>query len=401
MNFNLVQPLRFFFGGGIYHHVANLTVVIMALAILYLVGLKIWPVSFLLWVSLIVFASITIWRAGDFFQPAADYVQEKHKLPESIKAAVIDAIASSFPEFCVAVIAVILLGRAEVGISSIVGSALYNVLIIPAAAGLVAKGPMKIGKEVVWRDSLMYFGVVILLLVALLAFPNAWGLGVAALFILAYVGYIFWLNFDYRKHKRNLAHEDTDVSVSEDTDVSVSEDTDVSVSEDADASDEGEESELEIRDESHAWKWILGMMMVMGLASHILVEASIQLGDLLGIDAVIMGFIVIAAGTSVPDTVLSVLSAKRGNYDAAISNVFGSNIFDICICLSVPILLALVLTGAVTPVNLPQIELVYMLIGATALAIYLFWSDNYTLTKTKSTIMFGIYLLIILVAMAL
>ena len=393
MNFNLVQPLRFFFGGGIYHHVANLTVVIMALAILYLVGLKIWPVSFLLWVSLIVFASIAIWRAGDFFQPAADYVQEKHKLPESIKAAVIDAIASSFPEFCVAVIAVILLGRAEVGISSIVGSALYNVLIIPAAAGLVAKGPMKIGKEVVWRDSLMYFGVVILLLVALLAFPNAWGLGVAALFILAYVGYIFWLNIDYRKHKRNLAHEDTDVSVSEDTDVSVSEDVD--------ASDEGEESELEIRDESHAWKWISGMMLVMGLASHILVEASIQLGDLLGIDAVIMGFIVIAAGTSVPDTVLSVLSAKRGNYDAAISNVFGSNIFDICICLSVPILLALVLTGAVTPVNLPQIELVYMLVGATALAIYLFWSDNYTLTKTKSTIMFGIYLLIILVAMAL
>ena len=386
MNFNLVQPLRFFFGGGIYHHVANLTVVIMALAILHLVGLKIWPVSFLLWVSLIVFASIAIWRAGDFFQPAADYVQEKHKLPESIKAAVIDAVASSFPEFCVAVIAVILLGRAEVGISSIVGSALYNVLIIPAAAGLVAKGPMKIGKEVVWRDSLMYFGVVILLLVALLAFPNAWGFGVAALFILAYVGYIFWLNIDYRKHKRNLAEEDNNESVPTETEASV---------------EEEDESELEIRDEPHAWKWILGMMLVMGLASHILVEASIQLGDLLGIDAVIMGFIVIAAGTSVPDTVLSVLSAKRGNYDAAISNVFGSNIFDICICLSVPILLALVLTGSVTPVNLPQIELVYMLVGATALAIYLFWSDNYTLTKTKSTIMFGIYLLIILVAMAL
>ena len=386
MNFNLVQPLRFFFCGGIYNHVANLTVVIMALAIMYLVGLRIWPVSFLLWVSLIIFASIAIWRAGDFFQPAADYVQEKHKLPESIKAAVIDAIASSFPEFCVAVIAVILLGRAEVGISSIVGSALYNVLIIPAAAGLVAKGPMKIGKEVVWRDSLMYFGVVILLLVALFAFPNAWGFGVAALFISAYIGYVFWLNLDYRKHKRNLAEED-----SEENSSAENEDTD----------EEEEESELEIRDEPHAWTWILGMMLVMGLASHILVEASIQLGDLLGIDAVIMGFIVIAAGTSVPDTVLSVMSAKRGNYDAAISNVFGSNIFDICVCLSVPILLALMLTGAVTPVNLPQIELVYMLVGATALAIYLFWSDNYTLTKTKSTIMAGVYLLIVLVAMAL
>jgi cation:H+ antiporter len=197
---------------------------------------------------------------------------------------------------------------------------------------------------------------------------------------------VFWLNLDYRKHKRNLAEEDSEENSSAEND---------------ETDEEEEESDLEIRDEPHAWKWILGMMLVMGLASHILVEASIQLGDLLGIDAVIMGFIVIAAGTSVPDTVLSVMSAKRGNYDAAISNVFGSNIFDICVCLSVPILLALVLTGAVTPVNLPQIELVYMLVGATALAIYLFWSDNYTLTKTKSTIMAGVYLLIVLVAMAL
>jgi cation:H+ antiporter len=200
------------------------------------------------------------------------------------------------------------------------------------------------------------------------------------------VGYVFWLTIDYRKHKRNLAAEEGRDSAS---------------AESTESEEEEEESELVIRDEPHAWKWVLGMMAVMGLASHILVEASIQLGDLLGIDAVIMGFIVIAAGTSVPDTVLSVLSAKRGNYDAAISNVFGSNIFDICICLSVPILLALVMTGAVTPVNLPQIELVYMLVAATALAIYLFWSDNYTLTKTKSTIMAGVYLLIILVAMAL
>ena len=64
-----------------------------------------------------------------------------------------------------------------------------------------------------------------------------------------------------------------------------------------------------------------------------LVESSLSLGDMLGIDGVIMGFVVIAAGTSVPDTALSVISAKKGHYDAAVSNVFGSNIFDICVCL--------------------------------------------------------------------
>merc|ERR1711964_52515 len=102
---------------------------------------------------------------------AAKFIQERRQLPESVKAAVIDAIASSFPEFCVAVIAVIMLGQAEVGISSIVGSALYNVLVIPAAAGLIASTPMKINHEVVWRDNLFYMGVVLLLMAALV-FPQ-------------------------------------------------------------------------------------------------------------------------------------------------------------------------------------------------------------------------------------
>ena len=120
MNFNLVQPLRFFFGGGIYNHVANLTVVIMALAVMYLVGLRIWPAAFFVGEP----NYICFYRhlaSRRFLSAGCGLRSGKHKLPESIKAAVIDAIASSFPEFCVAVIAVILLGRAEVGISSIVG----------------------------------------------------------------------------------------------------------------------------------------------------------------------------------------------------------------------------------------------------------------------------------------
>ena len=110
-----------------------------------------------------------------------------------------------------------------------------------------------------------------------------------------------------------------------------------------------------ITSEKIAWAWIIGLMLVMGGASHILVEASLSLGNMLGIDGVIMGFVVIAAGTSVPDTALSVISARKGQYDAAISNVFGSNIFDICICLSIPILLALAISGETTNIDLPLI----------------------------------------------
>ena len=143
------------------------------------------------------------------------------------------------------------------------------------------------------------------------------------------------------------------------------------------------------------------MMLVMGGASHLLVEASIKLGELADIDAVIMGFVVIAAGTSVPDTVLSVISAKKGNYDAAISNVFGSNIFDICICLSVPILLALAISGDPTPIVLPQIELIWCLIAANLVAFYFFRSSDYTLSKPESVTLGGIYLLIVVLSLTI
>ena len=384
---NPISKLKFFLGPGMFQHTINLSI----LAIICWVALIQFPewefLGYPLWISLILVSTIVIWRAGDFFSPGAEYIQKKHKIPESVKAAVIDAIASSFPEFCVAVIAVIILGRAEVGISSIVGSALYNVLVIPAAAGLMAPTAMTINKEVVWRDNLYYLGVVVFLLVALaLPFfsvpvenpePNTqyWGMMVALLFIALYVIYVFLLHHSYKASLKN--NQDSDVQESEEED--------------------SEEEELEISSEPQAWGWIIGMMLLMGGASHVLVEAAIHLGDLAGIDAVIMGFVVIAAGTSVPDTVLSVISAKKGQYDAAISNVFGSNIFDICICLSFPILIALAMGGGPTPIVLPQIELIGSLIAATLVAFY-FFRSGYELSKPESIILLGIYFLIVILS---
>ena len=370
---NPFTPLIFFLGKGLFRHAMLLAGISIISWYLSVEGID-WA-AYILWISLILLATIIIWRAGDFFSSAATYIQEKHEIPQSIKAAVIDAIASSFPEFCVAVIAVLMIGRAEVGISSIVGSALYNVLVIPAAAGLVATSPMVISKEVVWRDNIFYFGVVLLLGAMLWQFPNEWSIGVALLFLLAYIGYVALLHRDFKKSR----NQERDNFITEEV-------------------EDDEEDLLELQSEKKAWYWIMAMMLVMGGASHMLVESSLSLGDLLGIDGVIMGFVVIAAGTSVPDTALSVISAKKGHYDAAVSNVFGSNIFDICVCLSIPILLALAMSGEPTYIDLPQTGLIWSLIGATLLSIYFFWSNNYTLTKVKAGMMGILYLLIILIS---
>ncbi len=76
-------------------HVVTLTMVLLFSWGSYHQGVT-W-MGYIQWISLIIISSIIIWRAGEFFHPAAVYIQEKYRLPESVKAAVIDAVASSFP----------------------------------------------------------------------------------------------------------------------------------------------------------------------------------------------------------------------------------------------------------------------------------------------------------------
>ena len=96
---NPISPLIFFFGKGMFRHA--LLIVGLSMISWYLKIEGIGWVNYILWISLILLATIIIWSAGDFFSSAATYIQNKHEIPQSIKAAVIDPVASSLPDFAV------------------------------------------------------------------------------------------------------------------------------------------------------------------------------------------------------------------------------------------------------------------------------------------------------------
>ncbi|XP_029291440.1 sodium/potassium/calcium exchanger 3-like [Cottoperca gobio] len=78
-----------------------------------------------------------------------------------------------------------------------------------------------------------------------------------------------------------------------------------------------------------ATMWIAGL-------SYIMVWMVTVIGFTLGIPDVIMGITFLAAGTSVPDCMASVIVARQGLGDMAISNSIGSNVFDILVGLGLP-----------------------------------------------------------------
>lgn len=91
-----------------------------------------------------------------------------------------------------------------------------------------------------------------------------------------------------------------------------------------------------------------------GVLSYLMVDFAARAGCVLRVPGILMGLVVIAAGTSVPDALSSVLVAKNGQGDMAVANVLGSNVFNIFLGLGLPWLIKALSDGH--PVKLPKDE---------------------------------------------
>ncbi|KAJ8333653.1 hypothetical protein SKAU_G00409720 [Synaphobranchus kaupii] len=91
----------------------------------------------------------------------------------------------------------------------------------------------------------------------------------------------------------------------------------------------------------------LGSILWIAMFSYLMVWWAHQVGETVGISEEIMGLTILAAGTSIPDLITSVIVARKGLGDMAVSSSVGSNIFDITIGLPVPWLIFSLFNGFV------------------------------------------------------
>uniref|UniRef100_A0A673V5T9 Sodium/potassium/calcium exchanger 1 n=1 Tax=Suricata suricatta TaxID=37032 RepID=A0A673V5T9_SURSU len=89
----------------------------------------------------------------------------------------------------------------------------------------------------------------------------------------------------------------------------------------------------------------LGSIVWIAMLSYLMVWWAHQVGETIGITEEIMGLTILAAGTSIPDLITSVIVARKGLGDMAVSSSVGSNIFDITVGLPIPWLLFSLING--------------------------------------------------------
>jgi len=313
--------------------------------------------------SLILLASFYLLArvCEEYFVDALDKIAKRLNLSDDAAGATLMAVGSSAPELFIAIIALIKPGNhAAIGMATIVGSALFNILVIIGVAAIVRKAVL--AWQPVIRDMIFYSLAIILLIVAF--WDGYIDLFEATLFVVFYVLYVMAV-VSWRKI---LPYKDVDV---------------VELLEKGLKKEEKKKwwkslmkpfnKVLDLffpKEEHYIFIFLISITIIAAL-SWLLVESAIVMADMIHIPAYIMALTVLAAGTSVPDLISSIIVAKQGRGGMAISNAIGSNIFDILLGLGVPWLIVLSFSNVLIPVETSNLLSSVILLFATVTVIFM------------------------------
>ena len=318
--------------------------------------------------SLVVIFYLLAKVCDQYFVKSLDIVAKKWKLSDDVAGATLMAIGSSAPEFFTAVIALTKVGSEQIGAGTIVGSAIFNILVIIGMSAVVSTAILS--WRPVIRDLLFY---IFSILILLFTFSDGKITYLeAGLYILVYVNYVFilsrWSKFFPNGKKPDMMAADVEAMEKEEQIV-------------------GHKAGLFAYFLSHIDKvlgivyppkskqnkqyvrvFIISIILIIFM-SYALVEIAVLLAHAVGIPEVIIALTILAGGTSIPDLISSLVVAKKGRGDMAVSNAVGSNVFDILICLGLPWFVYVLIVGKNVIVGTENLTSSILLLFFTVVAL--------------------------------
>lgn len=140
------------------------------------------------------------------------------------------------------------------------------------------------------------------------------------------------------------------------------------------------------------FSFIMSILWIGGY-SYLMVWLASTIGKAHGIPEVVMGLTILAAGTSIPDLLTSVVVAKQGHGDMAVSSSIGSNIFDVLIGLPVPWFIYCIAKNTNVVIGAGDLFLsIIILFGMIFCVITIIACNKWRMTNTLGYSMFVLYL---------
>lgn len=299
----------------------------------------------LLQIGMIVAGVVLVLWGADRLTDGAVALAERMKISQIVIGLTIVAVGTSAPEFCVSLVSA-LKGTADLAVGNVVGSNIFNAMLITGVAAMVA--PMTILPSTVRKDIPIAVVASLALTIMVLTDGDLSRLD-AAMLLAGFIGFM-WLTLHGAKDKGS---DDTAPSKA------------LSVGRAL-------------------------LMLVVGLAclvagSNIFVDGATEVAARLGVSEAVIGLTVVAGGTSLPELATSVVAARKGNSGIAIGNVLGSNVMNI--------LLILGGAGLICPMTVVGITTVdFAVLTGSILLLWLFANTKLTLARWEGALLTVLFL---------
>ncbi len=291
---------------------------------------------------LLIVGFVLLIKGADFFVDGSAALAGYLKVPSVIIGLTIVAIGTSLPEAAVSISAG-LAGSNEIAVSNIVGSNIFNTLVVVGASALIR--PFAADSQIVKRDLPVNFLVTVILYIMVIGGMLS---RIEGLILLA--GIITYITVMVRSALKNRVEE-----------------------------------EIEPISLSKAALFIaLGLAAVV-FGGDVVVDSATAIAKSLGLSETLIGLTIVAIGTSLPELVTSVVASRKGESGLALGNAIGSNIFNILFILGMSSTLMPI------PVVSENITDTLVLIGICVL-IYAFARFGEKIGRGKGLTMIAIYI---------
>lgn len=319
----------------------------------------------LLWVAVAVIATGVIWKGSGLLESSSQRLSAYYRLPEIVQGAIVVAVGSSFPELSTTVISTLIHGDFELGVSAIVGSALFNILVIPALSGLASRTPLQANRDLVYKEAQFYMIAVAVLLLtfafAAIYYPVEPDSGAGSGAIqgemtrwLALIPIALYGLYLFVQYQDTMDHESE---------------------EDVDGIQPGRE-----------WGKLAVSLLIIVIGVEGLVQAALNFGEIFGTPSFLWGITVVAAGTSIPDAFVSIRAARSDRGITSIANVLGSNTFDLLVCIPAGVLIA-----GVAVVNFSVAAPMMAALTFATVLLFLMMRTRMTLSRMECVILLVVY----------
>ena len=285
-------------------------------------------------IFLLIVGFVILIKGADVFVDGASSLARNFKIPTILIGLTIVACGTSAPELAVSIQS-LLKGSGDIVLGNVIGSNILNILLIIGVSAMFHS--LNVKNNTVKKE----LPITLLLTIAFIVLlgDSIFGLGENSfsrqdgiILLLFFCVFLYYL---------------------------------ISLMKNGKTSNKTEDEPIKYNIPKSIFFIIIGMLGII-FGSDFVVDGASNIASALGVSERIIALTIIAIGTSLPELVTSVTATKKGEYDIAIGNVVGSNIFNICTVIGLPV----TFIGGISNITFNYTDLAFLFLSVFLLFIF-------------------------------